>query len=424
MARSIRQQATATLILLAVFLVVSSFYACGSRDDGRHTLPATKAGDLAAWQLAGATLPPDLLNPVLEGIGLTGVTVSSGVNCYKLTYLTPDVSGTLINASGLVCLPEPRSGGNPVVSYQHGTIFQDRDAPTGFLTSAEALLGAVLAGLGYIAVLPDYIGYGDSTDKLHPYVHAATLASATVDMNRAARIFLAQPGISRTTNGQFFLTGYSEGGYATLATQRLMELNLATEFPVTASEPGAGPYDLSGTVRDMLGRATLPQPAFSGFFVKAYDSIYNAPSQLSHYFAPAFVNIVDTHFDGTFSRSEISTALGGPDVSTSVLFNRTFIDSYLNGGELTLKARIGENDIYTWAPKVPTRLFHGRDDEVVPYANAVTAQTRMTLLSSTTVTVVDCVTITIPPQPTTHNNCVSPFAKDMILYVQTLSGVP
>ncbi len=90
-------------------------------------------------------------------------------------------------------------------------------------------MGILLASIGYIAVLPDYIGYGDSTNELHPYVHAATLASATVDMNRAARKFLA--GINRSTNGQFFLTGYSEGGYATLATQRLMQQSLATEFP-------------------------------------------------------------------------------------------------------------------------------------------------------------------------------------------------
>ena len=153
------------------------------------------------------------------------------MSCYKLTYKTPDASAALINASGLVCLPATRSGGSPVLSYQHGTIFQDSDAPSSFLTSAEGLAGAVFAAIGFIAVLPDYIGYGDSTALLHPYVHAATLASATVDMNRAARVFFKEPGINAVTNGQLFLAGYSEGGYATLATQRLMEQNLSAEFP-------------------------------------------------------------------------------------------------------------------------------------------------------------------------------------------------
>ena len=92
-------------------------------------------------------------------------------------------------------------------------------------------------------------------------MHAATLASATVNMNRAARKFLADPGISRTTNGQFFLTGYSEGGYATLATQRLMQQSLPAEFPVTASEPGAGPYDMTGTTLTIL---SSPTPVAAG----------------------------------------------------------------------------------------------------------------------------------------------------------------
>jgi pimeloyl-ACP methyl ester carboxylesterase len=102
-------------------------------------------------------------------------------------------------------------------------------------------VSAVLAGLGYIAVLPDYIGYGDSTAKLHPYLHASTLASATVDMNRAARTFLALPDINMARNGQFFLTGYSEGGYATLATQRPMQQSLALSFLSSLRKPAPDP---------------------------------------------------------------------------------------------------------------------------------------------------------------------------------------
>jgi pimeloyl-ACP methyl ester carboxylesterase len=403
--------------------MMGSLYACGSNSGGssssNNTPPPAPpaAGDLVAAKRV-ATLDVNFLNAAILTTGLAGVSASGGTTCYKLTYRTPDVSGGLIDASGLVCLPAPKSGGNPVISYQHGTIFQDSEAPSslGLGTSGEGLLGAVLGGLGYIAVLPDYVGYGDSTNELHPYVHAATLASATVNMNRAVRKFIADPAIGAATNGQLFLTGYSEGGYATLATQRLMQQSLAGEFSVTASEAGAGPYDMTRTTQTLLELPNQHQPAYAGFVLKAYDSIYNTPSQLTHYFSATYADAVNSHFDGSFSRDQISSALGGADVATSTLLNQEFITNYLGSGEAALKAHIAENDIYDWAPAVPTRLFHGRDDDVVPYANTTTAKTTMDRNGSTSVTVVDC---NAGASPTTHDNCARPFAIDMISFFKS-----
>jgi secretory lipase len=404
--------------VLALLLAAGLLFSCGSKSDSVSTRPvATSAGELVVWSEVGALDEAGLAAAVAR-IGLSGVVVSSGATCYSLTYGTPDVSAKIINVSGLVCLPSAKAGGRPVISYQHGTIFQDSEAPSHFLTSGDAAIGAVLAGLGFIAVLPDFIGYGDSTDELHPYVHASTLASTTVNMNRAARKFLALPEINMASNGQLFLTGYSEGGYATLAAQRLMQQSLAAEFPVTASEPGAGPYDMTGTTRTILGFPNQPQPAFAGFFLKAYDTVYNTPSQLTHYFSATYAGIVNTHFDGTFNRTQIAEALGGGGVPTTALFNSAFLTSYLGAGETALKAHVAENDIYDWAPRVPTRLFHGVEDDTVPYANTTTAKAKMTGNGSLTVTAVDC---NAGGLPTTHTNCARPFAIDMIAFFKTLA---
>lgn len=400
-----------------VILLLCTIIACSSGSSGGA--PPAVEGGLAGAELLGS-LDAAALNVFLAELGLQDVTASGIVACYRLTYWTPDVAAALVTASGLVCLPQPRSGGNPVLSYQHGTIFQDPEAPSSILTSNEGKLGAAFAALGYIAVLPDFIGYGASTNALHPYVHAGTLASTTVNMNRAARSFLAQRGIAPTGNGKFFLTGYSEGGYATLAAQKLMEQTLAAEFPITASEPGAGPYDLTGTSRTLLSSPTQTQPAFTGFFIKAYDAIYNAPSELTRYFTAGYASVVDTHFDGSFSRNQIRDALGGAGVATNALFDPAFLASFLNAGEAALKADIAANDIYNWAPTVPTRLFHGVDDDIVPYANSSTAAAAMSANGSTTVTVVDCITIGVPAN---HENCAAPFARDVIQSFQGLSGL-
>jgi pimeloyl-ACP methyl ester carboxylesterase len=408
------------ITLLVLVLTTGLLFSCGGGTAGSTTPApgqAAAAGDLVSWSWA-VTLNTTTLNAAIIAAGMIGFTAVSDVSCYKLTYKTPHASGALINASGLVCLPATRSGGRPVLSYQHGTIFQDVDAPSSFSTSAEGLLGAVFAAIGYIVVMPDYIGYGDSTALLHPFVHAATLASATVDMNRAARVFFKQPGIGGVTNGQLFLAGYSEGGYATLATQRLMEQSLKTEFPITASEPGAGPYDLSSTTQTILGLATLPQPAFAGFFLVAYDSLYNQPSQLAYYFSSTYASVDATLFDGRFTRGQIASALGGSNVLTSTLFNPAFIASFLGTGETALKAHIAENNIYNWAHAVPTRLFQGQNDDIVPYANTTTAKAAMNSNGSTSVTVVNC---NAGALPTTHENCIPPFAIDVVIYFNTLA---
>jgi len=403
---------------LAVLLAAGLLFSCGSKSDSGGTQPvATTAGELVASTEVGA-LDAAGLTGAIANLGLVGITATSGATCYKLTYGTPDASARIINVSGLVCLPTAKAGGRPVISYQHGTIFQDSEAPSRFLTSGDAAIGAVLTGLGYIVVLPDYIGYGDSTAELHPYVHASTLASTTVDMNRAARKFLALPNINMATNGQLFLTGYSEGGYATLAAQRLIQQSFSAEFPVTASEPGAGPYDMTGTTRAIFGFPNQQQPAFAGFFLKAYDTIYNTPSQLTRYFSATYAGIVNTHFDGSFSRSEIAAALGGGGVPTTTLFNSAFLTSYLGAGETALKARIAENDIYDWAPGVPTRLFHSVEDDTVPYANTTTAKTAMDGKGAPAVTVVNCIAVILPA---THTNCARPFAADMITFFRTLA---
>lgn len=405
--------------ILAACFIVFLLFSCGHKSksggsDGQAAVPA--AGDLVTWTYAGSLDVVSLYFALVE-LGITDVSITSSVPCYRLVYKTPDPEDTLVDASGLVCLPVKKSSGNPVLSYQHGTIFADTEAPSYFSSSPEGLIGAVLAGLGYIVVMPDYLGYGESANTMHPYLHAATLASSSVDMNRAARIFLATSGKNASMNGQLFLTGYSEGGYATMAAQRLMEQSLSAEFAITASESGAGPYDLSGTTKTALGLPAQGQPAFDAFMLKAYDSLYNASSQLDFYFLPPYADVVSTYFDGAYTRTQITAALGGSGVATNVLFNPAFLADYLGSGETQLKAHIAENDVYNWAPKTATRIFHGMEDDVVPYANATTARDTMTNNGSTTVTLVNC---DAGIEATTHDNCAKPFAMDMIQYFKPL----
>lgn len=140
-----------------------------------------------------------------------------GIKVYKLVYKTKNTDGTEIQASGAFIYPT-KTAASALISIQHGTIRTDQEAPSYFATSSEAnLAGSLFASLGYIITYPDYIGYGASNKVPHPYEHRASLASSCLDMIRAAKEFINQEKIQ--WDERLYITGYSAGGYATMALQ-------------------------------------------------------------------------------------------------------------------------------------------------------------------------------------------------------------
>jgi predicted esterase len=386
-------------------LVLVGLTACGGGDSGGTGVSPPARGDLvsdsltASYSVANVDTAIALL--ALLGVDTTGLSGKYGVSLRRVVYKTVTPDGRLIDASGMLAYPHKLGGApGPLLSFQHGTIFRDADAPSNTAGSDAALL--VLAGIGYIIALPDYIGYGASSGEVHPYVHSQGLAAPVVDMLRATRRLLAREGVA--TNGQLFLTGYSEGGYATLAAQKEMEQNLAGEFPLTASLPAAGPYDLSATAQYMIGLATNPYPQVVGFVFKAYDHWYQW-NRLATIFQPPYDTVVDTYYDGNHGSSAIKDAL---TTTMADLFTPAFRADFLGSGETTVKAGFAANDLYHWAPATPTRLFHGVDDDIVPYFNATTARDAMNAAGAADLALLDCNTgdLLIPRG---HEQCVPDY---------------
>ena len=398
---------TKTVVKLACLVLVSNLIvSCGGSGDPANPITTFNEGDLVASESVRSPLKSDI--SIEFQLPLT--TLKYDTDCYKLTYKTPDLSNVLVNASGLVCLPKGKTGPSPLLSYQHGTIFTQAATPSN-PTSVYFWYGAASAAFGYITVVPDYLGYGVSSSMPHPYVHAKSLSSTVINMLRATKHFLALPSINRATNGQLFLAGYSEGGYATLAAQKTIELTLASEFTVTASEPGAGPYDVTGTVQAQSSSSTIFDPSAGAFLIKSYDTIYNKPSQIDHYFTPVPAGLMATLFSGALDGYGIATALGGYNISTNTLFNQAFLDNYNGAGEVAIKAFVAENNIYNWKPSAPTFLFHGEKDDVVPYANTTTAIQAMQANGAPAVALHNCDAGSLP---TTHSNCSWPYHVDMM----------
>lgn len=229
-------------------------------------------------------------------------------------------------------------------------------------------------------------------------------------MLRASKAFLAEQNIQ--INDQLFLAGYSEGGYATIALQREIQQNLSSEFTVTASAAGAGPYDLSESAEFLANLTNNDNPSFMNFVVKAYDSVYNLNS-IDEIYQEPFRNIINTSFDGSRSGSQIDALL--PSI-TADLFEAEFLAKLQNSSAThPLKDALALNNVYDWKPTSPTRLYHGTQDEIVPYSNSVKAFETMQANGATEVSLRNC-------SLSGHAACAVPYALDALSFLNTYAN--
>jgi len=344
-------------------------------------------GDLDAPSneaVTGGELVVDFSAPLMkqtlidQGIANENSTVF-GYKAYKIPYTTHDEEGNEVRVSGLFVIPTGMPEaieqlGLSMVSDDHGTIFKNSEAPTVLAKYTGVPDGApvLLTSLGGFATLqPDYIGFGDSSDHYHPFILKKSLGSATVDFIHAVEAFAQTNGIK--LNQQLFLTGYSEGGYAALAT--LQQIEEEAELSVAMSAPMAGPYDLNLTAFGVLSNPTLSVPSFMadiGYaYAKAYDyevaSIINEP----------YASKLPTLLDGTHDRLSIDQELPHQTTGDTGLFNPTFVQNFFSDSSYWFRQEMVNNSVHNWAPQTPVALVQCQGDEVIPYVISEVTQAQM-----------------------------------------------
>lgn len=292
------------------------------------------------------------------------------VKVMSVVYTSIDETGKTIDVSGAFIIP---LGTNniPLLSLQHGTESKKGlVASESALKSTEGIIGLITASMGYFTIIPDYSGFGQS-NTTHPYLHAASLIPNVIDFIFAGNSYCTMNEI--TLNHQIFLTGYSEGGFVTLATQKTIEDEYSNEFSITAVAPLSGPYDLKGMCDSIFLSSSYPSPAYVAYFLTAYNNVYGWQS-LDKFFKPQYVSLMPTLFDGSKEWGTIVNLL--PPTITE-LMNESFLSSYLNGDEPAFEKALEDNTTLDWLPMAPLHFFHGDADKTVPYQNMLTAVDRL-----------------------------------------------
>ena len=385
------------------------------------TLLSTAALALAAVQ---ATAQDYFIDKVFLGTRtkfelqlIFGQPVDYAVNLYRIRYATLGTDNLPDTASALIVTPEaPADQAFPIVVYGHGTTTGPTDVPSQLRGGYEVAMG--YASKGFISVAPDYLGLGTS-HGFHPYVHAATEASASRDAFFAALEYLENNPIE--WNPEFlFIAGYSQGGHTGAALHKELETNWPF-IPVTAATHMSGPYSLSGVMRDqVLSDDPYGYPAYIAYIVLGYQEVYdNLYTDIHGIFKEPYVTEIIKFYDGTINlqalNNQLITLLTNQTGSTVAkeMLQDSVVDNMVNDSDYILNVVLRENDLDNWAPLAPTRLYYCGGDTQVPHENALVAEASMQALGATDVQAVQI------NASFDHGPCVLPSVTSSINFFQS-----
>ena len=358
--------------LLLLFTLV--IYSCQKPGDPEPDLEPRLVSVTLTGEYKRATIIAEATALMGPQAAVIGNFLRYDVKCYKVSYKTTTTDGREVLASGALVLPS--GGGNaPLVSVQHGTLFEESDAPSYFKPGTESLFGLVMASSGFLTGMPDYVGYGDSRNEPHPYEHAEGLAVPVADFLLALKEHFSAEGIK--WNKDLLMAGYSAGGYATLAAQKLIEESYSSEFNLKSTSCGAGAYNKSLLLDKFINEPTDGAVSHNRSYIwvmQAYNRIYGLNRPVSYYFREPYAAQIEK--DG------YKVNLSG---SFNSLLNPDFVTNYKAGKETAVVDAFRENDLVNWKPRVSTLLVHGSADTYVPYVNSTTALEGMKKAGSTTV---------------------------------------
>jgi len=375
--------------------MVAFLSACGT--DGNSGVNSVEDGSaqLVTAAVVDSVAASTMLAYVQGGITSTA-TNAFETKAVKISYNTVNQNGDPIVASGLLVIPTPteaykdylasigKSFSVSMICDNHGTIFLNSEAPTNVEIPngvPDYPLSVLMSGYaGFAAIYPDYIGFGDSNDTVHPYIMKKAAARASLDMIKASMNYMESNGV--VLNNQLYITGYSEGGYNAMALAQSVESEL-TSVNLMGIAPMAGPYNVVDLANvEINATRPMPYPAFLADLAYSYSTYYD-DFNLSEVAVPAPV-LFETAFNGNYDTVpvHIILGLGAVDENGTVtdygfythlgdeLFQQSFIDDYTSNLNSIARNRFEENNVDNWTPKTRTNLIQCIDDEIIPFSEA------------------------------------------------------
>ncbi|HZG20060.1 MAG TPA: alpha/beta hydrolase [Herbaspirillum sp.] len=296
--------------------------------------------------------------PAFSGVQVSYTPARNAVILYRVTYpsVIPERGNQPILASGLLAIPDTPARAYPMVSYQHGTVYERKQVPSFPEQSPETqLMIAQFAGQGYVLIGADYFGMGISTEP-EGYMVKGSHQQATYDMLMAARSVLAGMGVH---DDKLFLSGWSQGGFVTMAFLEKLE---AAGVKVDGATTASAPLDVFALLEGFL---TYPRPNDAAWLNSivilsafAFENYYGVPGLARSVLADKSYEVARKAYEREpFQVSEIPTDLHQlmrPEYFDPQYFARS---AY---GRL-----IATTQAYRWVIRSDVRNYYGESDEAI-----------------------------------------------------------
>lgn len=307
-------------------------------------------------------------NMVNFATGFLSSVVTSRVHQVVGTYQSVDVHNQPITVSGKIFYPKDGKVRNVIIA-SHYTIGANYECP-----SESYCFEGIYAAFGYAVIVADYIGFGVTSNLIHPYLQANTCATNVIDMALVAIPFLKSRGI-QFEDDSVILLGYSQGGATTLHVQRLLETSPKYEgiFKIKKNYCGAGPYDVAITYDYSIKKDKTGIPCAIPMIVQGMSVGMDRPLDMNYFFQePLRSNYSDWLNSKKYTVAQISTLIGTNKLSEILTpdgCNKEKTKTRLFYGELQ------RNSIpSTYYPEAPIYMFHSEDDQTVPFVNSQVIQ--------------------------------------------------
>ncbi len=379
--------------------------------------------------------------------GGSGMSNDGGIKFTTLRYESVDENNQKITLSELVAWPRysllPNPNPNNLVIGCHCTITSNNERPTNYKTilgpkadfvltdvglltthASGSWVGAIVQKVENLVVIPDYEGYGVSSNRSHPYLYQELTARQVVDGARAAVKWYEQNEKAMESDWKSVAVGYSQGGATAMAVHRYIEQNdLADEMRFAGSVCGDGPYSPEATVKAYIRDKKVYMPVAVALIFKGLmdTNPYMSGHQPGEYFNSGFAEsgIMDWVASKQYTTDQIqqkladyayntnnitamrksesgnyweyvkdNSSLEWEDVTDpeavyydiSQIFKPEVID-YFNGQEVSstnqkkmddLMKALRMNNLTSldkWTMEHPMIVFHSMRDEVVPFDN-------------------------------------------------------
>jgi pimeloyl-ACP methyl ester carboxylesterase len=351
--------------LILLFLLISTFSGCdlNNNEDPKqediYLVSFDKHATYTVTQIKSQLNFYVILYPELKVIVDN---LQHGVDVYKITYKTKFKDKEVI-ASGLVSVPQT-SGTYPIISYQNGTNTQHSNAPSVKPDDQLFQMLEFVASTGFIVSVPDYLGFGSSSNMFHPYYDMKSTNESTTDMLRAVKE-LANNYLEVVPKIDLFVMGYSQGGWATMQLQKYIEENYSSEFKLKASACGAGGYDVRYINDYILAQTEYPMPYYIGYMINSFVNLKDVTNPTTDIFKSPYSERILTLYNGTKSGDEINALL---TTKIADLFTAEYRSSVnTNVKFASVVSTLSKNSISAWKTNVPTMILHGTADTYVPY---------------------------------------------------------